>query len=83
MKIYNIVELALYYCPLADSKVEPNLHFFTAVADTSAIVHLFEKQFADSLWPIIVRTPQQSECSQTKASWIEKVLIYTNKLKYT
>ena len=69
-------ELALYYCPLAESKVSPNLHFLAAVSDTSAIIHLFEKQFADSLWPIVFRSPQQEECAQTKTSWIEKVCMY-------
>ena len=69
----SFAELALFYCPLPEGKTAPNLHFFSAVSDTSAIVHLYEKQFLDSLWPIVHRSPQQEECSMTKTNWIEKV----------
>jgi hypothetical protein len=36
-------------------------------------VHLFEKQFADSVLPLVAATPKQSDCLQKKKNEMEKI----------
>ena len=42
----NLVQKGI---PVADCKTIPELYFFDVLAQTNAIVHLFEKQFGDSV----------------------------------
>ena len=38
---------------VSESKTIPELYFFDVVGQTNAIIHLFEKQFSDSLIPLV------------------------------
>lgn len=62
------IELCLQAIPSADSKTEPNLYFFDVVQQTNIIFHLFEKQFSDTLLPLISSSARYSECIQKKKS---------------
>lgn len=50
------IELGLQSVPIAESGKgsPPEIHFFTISRQVNAIVHLFEKQFVDSLIPLVV-----------------------------
>lgn len=39
--------------PLGEPRVEPETHFLTAMCQANSVFHLFEKQFTDSLLPLI------------------------------
>lgn len=38
---------------LSECKTIPELYFFDVVGQTNAIIHLFEKQFSDSIIPLV------------------------------
>ncbi len=38
---------------ISECKTIPELFFFDVVGQTNAIIHLFEKQFSDSLIPLV------------------------------
>lgn len=48
------VELGLHAVPIAESKSPPQIYFFDVVRQSNAIIHLFEKLFADSVVPLVV-----------------------------
>lgn len=47
------LELGLQGIPLPDAKQQPEIYFFDVVKSCNAIVHLYEKEFVDSLLPLI------------------------------
>ena len=59
--------------PMADCKTIPELYFFDVLAQTNAIIHLFEKQFGDSVLPLVAATPKHSDCLQKKKNELERI----------
>ncbi len=59
--------------PLPESKTVPELYFFDVVGQSNAIQHLFEKQFHDSVLPLVVSTPRHADCVNTKKNELEKL----------
>ena len=47
------LELGLQAIPIPDQKTPPEIYFFDLVKSCNAIVHLYEKEFLDSLLPLI------------------------------
>nr|XP_039272954.1 exocyst complex component 5-like [Styela clava] len=60
------IELCLQGIPTAECKAEPNLYFFDVSQQTNIIFHLFEKQFSDTLLPLISSSSRYGECIQRK-----------------
>lgn len=60
------IELCLQAIPSPDSRTEPNLYFLDVVQQTNIIFHLFEKQFSDTLLPLINSSSRYGECIQNK-----------------
>lgn len=48
------VDLGVQAIPIAESKSLPQIYFFDVVRQSNAIIHLFEKLFADSVAPLVV-----------------------------
>lgn len=67
------VEIGLQGIPLPEGKTIPELYFFDTLGQTNAITHLFEKQFADSVLPLVASTPKHSDCLQKKKMEMEKL----------
>ncbi|CAB4055796.1 EXOC5 [Lepeophtheirus salmonis] len=67
------VEIALQGIPLPECKISPELYFFDVIGQANAIVHLLEKQFSDSLVPLVASTPKYDECLQIKKKELEKL----------
>lgn len=65
------LEIGLHGIPLPESKTVPELYFFDVVGQTNAIIHLFEKQFSDSLVPLVVSTPKHADCMTRKKNELE------------
>lgn len=47
------LELGLQGIPIPEAKNQPQIYFFDVVKSCNAIVHLYEKEFVDSLLPLI------------------------------
>ncbi|XP_078314099.1 exocyst complex component 5-like [Crassostrea virginica] len=60
------VELGLQAIPLPDARTPPQVYFFDVVGQANTLFHLFEKQFMDSLVPLVISSPRHSECLQKK-----------------
>lgn len=70
--------------PPPESKSPPEIYFFDVICQTNAIIHLLEKQFNDSLVPLVVSTTKHSECVQKKKNELEKLeLLVTSGLDKT
>ncbi len=67
------IEIGLQGIPAPESKTIPEIYFFDVLGQTNAIMHLFEKQFADSVLPLVVGTPRHSDCLQKKKNELEKL----------
>jgi len=67
------IEIGLSGVPLPETKTPPELYFFDVVGQTNTIVHLVDKQFTDSLVPLVVSTPKHGDCLHTKKSELEKL----------
>ena len=67
------LEIGLQGIPLPECRTIPELYFFDVVGQTNAIVHLFEKQFNDSLLPLVASTPKYGDCLQKKKTELEKL----------
>ena len=67
------LEIGLQGIPLPECRTIPELYFFDVVGQTNAIVHLFEKQFNDSLLPLVASTPKYGDCLQRKKNELEKL----------
>lgn len=48
------LELGLQSVPIPENKTQPHISFFDVLRQCNAIVHLLEKQFIDSLVPLVM-----------------------------
>ena len=65
------LEIGLSGIPLPESKTIPELFFFDVVGQTNAIIHLLDKQFSDSLLPLVASTPKHGDCLAKKKNELE------------
>ncbi len=65
------LEIGLQGIPLPECKTIPELFFFDVVGQTNAIIHLVEKQFSDSLVPLVASTPKHADCLTRKKNELE------------
>uniref|UniRef100_A0ABM0MH06 Exocyst complex component 5-like n=1 Tax=Saccoglossus kowalevskii TaxID=10224 RepID=A0ABM0MH06_SACKO len=59
--------------PPPDCKSPPKLYFFDVVGEANAIFHLLERQFSDTLVPLISTSPKHSECVHKKREIMEQM----------
>ncbi|KAF0308435.1 Exocyst complex component 5 [Amphibalanus amphitrite] len=62
------IELALQAVPVNEPRAEPQLYFYDVVRQTNGMVHLLEKQYADSLLPLVAGSSCQPEAAQKRRS---------------
>lgn len=68
------LELGLQAVPIPESKTqEPQIYFFDIVRQANAIIHLVEKQFNDSLVPLVVSTPKHADCIMKKKHLLDQI----------
>lgn len=48
------LELGLQGIPVPETKTQPQIYFFDVVCQSNTVVHLLEKQFSDSLVPLVM-----------------------------
>jgi hypothetical protein len=65
------LEIGLLGIPLPECKTIPEVFFFDVVGQTNAIIHLLEKQFNDSLVPLVASTPKHADCLTKKKNELE------------
>lgn len=66
-------DYGLLMVPSPDPKSEPNIYFLDVVQQANTIFHLFEKQFSDTLLPLVNSSPKYSECNQKKRKTRERL----------
>ncbi|KAJ9578780.1 hypothetical protein L9F63_004988 [Diploptera punctata] len=67
------LELGLQSVPIPENKTHPQIYFFDVVRQCNAIIHLLEKQFIDSLVPLVISTPKHGDCLQKKKYLLEQI----------
>lgn len=67
------IEVGLQGIPLPETKSVPEIYFFDVLGQTNAITHLFEKQFSDSVLPLVASTPKHADCLQRRKAEMEKL----------
>ncbi|KAG8247197.1 Exocyst complex component 5 [Homalodisca vitripennis] len=68
------IELGLQAVPIPETKTQqPQVYFFNIVSQANAVIHLVEKQFSDSLIPIVISTPKHGECLQMKKRILDPI----------
>lgn len=67
------LELGLKSIPLPDPNSQPVVYFFDVVGQANTLFHLFEKQFMDSLVPLVMSTLKHSQCLQRKRELRDKL----------
>nr|CAD7460981.1 unnamed protein product [Timema tahoe] len=67
------LDLGLHCVPIPETKTQPQIYFFDVVQQCNAIVHLLEKQFNDSLVPLVISTPKHGDCLQKKKYLLEQI----------
>ncbi|KAJ8308969.1 hypothetical protein KUTeg_013843 [Tegillarca granosa] len=67
------IEIGLQAIPLPDPKSQPEMYFFDVVGQANTLFHLFEKQFMDSLVPLVLSSPRHGECLQKKRVLREQI----------
>lgn len=67
------LELGLQSVPIPENKTQPQIYFFDVVRQCNAIIHLLEKQFNDSLVPLVISTPKHGDCLQKKKYLLEQI----------
>lgn len=67
------LELGLQAIPLPDPKSQPEIYFFDVVGQANTLFHLFEKQFQDSLIPLVLSSPKHSRCLQKRRELREQL----------
>jgi recyclin-1 len=72
------LDLALHSIPTSEPKSQPEIHFFEVVRQANAVSHLFEKQFVDSVIPVVVSSPKHAECLKNKKEAFEQMEIKLN-----
>lgn len=60
------IEIGLQAIPQADPKNPPEIYFFDAVRQCNEICHLIEKQFVNSVLPLISSTTKYTDCLKKK-----------------
>ncbi|KAH9528275.1 Exocyst complex component 5 [Dermatophagoides farinae] len=60
------IELGLQAIPSAETKSQPDIHFFDIIRQSNEICHLNEKQFVNWVLPLISSTTKYSECIKRK-----------------
>lgn len=65
------LELGLLSIPPSDPKTAPEIKFFEIARQCNAICHLLEKQFVNSILPLVMNTPKHGECLKRKRDTIE------------
>lgn len=72
------VEIGFQSLPSSEPKSAPEIHFFETVRQSNAVCHLLEKQFVDSVLPVVVSTPKHGECLKKKKDVFEAIEIKLN-----
>lgn len=67
------LELGLQSVPIPENKTHPQIYFFDVVRQCNAVIHLLEKQFIDSLVPLVISTPKHGDCLQKKKYLLEQI----------
>merc|ERR1712029_216314 len=67
------LETGLQGIPLAECKTVPELYFFDVVRQANGIIHLFDRQFNDSLVPLIASTQAHGDCLARKKAELDKL----------
>ncbi|KAF8766649.1 Exocyst complex component 5 like protein [Argiope bruennichi] len=67
------LELGLLAIPLSEPKSPPEIYFFDVIRQCNAIYHLFEKQFGDTIVPLVI-------CITSILGWV-KFLLQTEQKK--
>ncbi|PSN43859.1 Exocyst complex component 5 [Blattella germanica] len=67
------LELGLQSVPIPENKTQPQIYFFDVVRQCNAVIHLLEKQFIDSLVPLVISTPKHGDCLQKKKYLLEQI----------
>ncbi|XP_037094545.1 LOW QUALITY PROTEIN: exocyst complex component 5-like [Pollicipes pollicipes] len=67
------IELALQAVPVNEPRAEPQLYFYDVVRQTNGVVHLLEKQYADSLLPLVVGSSCQAEAASRRRALLSGV----------
>lgn len=66
------VDLALHALPPPEPRNQPELFFFEIVRQCNAVCHLMEKQFVESVLPVVAST-MHAECLKLKKGAFEKL----------
>lgn len=72
------IDLSLNFLPSSEPKAVPDLYFFDIVRQCNAICHLIEKQFVDSVLPLVASTPRHGECIKRKREIMEQLELKLN-----
>ncbi|KAK7104250.1 exocyst complex component 5-like [Littorina saxatilis] len=67
------VEIGLLGIPLAEPKAQPEIYFFDIVNEANTLFHLFEKQFLDSLIPLVLSSQRHGVCLKRKRETREQL----------
>ncbi|KAK6182191.1 hypothetical protein SNE40_009929 [Patella caerulea] len=67
------LELGLQAIPLSDPKTEPVVYFFDVVNQSNTLFHLVEKQFMDSLLPLVLSSQKHGVCLKRKRELKEQL----------
>ncbi|XP_070578409.1 exocyst complex component 5-like [Ptychodera flava] len=67
------LDIGLQGIPPQDPKTPPKVYFFDVVGEANAIFHLLERQFSDTLVPLINTSPKHTECVQKKREIMEQI----------
>ncbi|XP_078000642.1 exocyst complex component 5-like [Glandiceps talaboti] len=67
------LDIGLQGIPPQDCKSPPKVYFFDVVGEANAIFHLLERQFSDTLVPLISTSPKHGECVQKKREIMEQM----------
>lgn len=65
------LDLSLQALPPAEPKAPPEIFFFDVSRQSNAVCHLLEKQFVDSILPLVVESPRHTECIKRKREAFE------------
>ncbi|CAG2100785.1 unnamed protein product [Medioppia subpectinata] len=72
------VDLALQSIPALDSKSAPEVHFLEVTRQCNAICHLADKQFIDSVLPLVANTAKHGECLNKKREITQQLQLRLN-----
>lgn len=67
------LDLGLQSIPPNDPKTAPEIKFFEIARQCNAICHLLEKQFVNSILPLVMNTPKYGECLKRKRDTFDQL----------